>query len=66
MKTIIILRHGVPIILIIGSNMSCINVLTYTHNLCNLILAVGFNFGVNLTVISSLNHWNQFRTIVSS
>ena len=33
MKTIIIVRHGVPIILIVTSNMSCIHVLTPTHNL---------------------------------
>ena len=33
MTTILIPRHGVPIILIIGSNISCINVLTSTHNL---------------------------------
>ena len=33
MKTILIPRHSVPIILIIRSNMSCINVLTCTHNL---------------------------------
>ena len=50
MKTILILGHYVPIILIIGSNMPCINVLTCTHNLCNLIIAVGFNFDANLMV----------------
>ena len=33
MKTIFIPGHGVPIILIIRSNMPCINVLTCTHNL---------------------------------
>ena len=33
MKTILILRHSVPIILIIGSNMPCINVLNCSHNL---------------------------------
>ena len=33
MKTILIPGHDVPIILIIGLNMSCINVLTCTHNL---------------------------------
>ena len=32
MKTIFIQRHSVSIILIIKSNMPCINVLTYTHN----------------------------------
>ena len=25
------------------------------HNLCNLIIAIGFNFDANLTIISSLN-----------
>ena len=33
MKTILKPRHSVPLILIIRSNMSCINVLTCTHNL---------------------------------
>ena len=33
MKTIFIPRHGAPIILIVTPNMSCINVLTPTHNL---------------------------------
>ena len=66
MKTILIPRYDVSIILIIGSNMSCINVLTCTHNLCNLILAVGFNFGVNLIVRSSLNYWDQSITVESS
>ena len=55
MKTILISGHGVSIILIIGLNMSCINVLTCTHNFCNLILVVGFNFGANLIVRYSLN-----------
>ena len=55
MKTILKLGHYVPILLIIGSNMSCINVLTGIHNLCNLIIAIGFNFEANLTVRSSLN-----------
>ena len=50
MKTILIQEHRDLIILIIGSNVSCINVLTYTHNLCNLILIIRFNFGANLTV----------------
>ena len=66
MKTILIPRHGVPIILIIGSNMSCINVLTCTHNLCNLILTIGFNFGANLTIRYSLNRWDQSITVGSS
>ena len=33
MKTIFILRDGVPIILIVTSNIQCINFLTPTHNL---------------------------------
>ena len=66
MKTILIPGHSVPIILIIGSNMSCINVFTYTYNLCNLILAIGFNFGANLTFRSSLNRLDQSITIGSS
>ena len=33
MKTIFILKHGIPIILIVVSNMPCINLLTSTHNL---------------------------------
>ena len=33
MKTIFIQRHGVSIIMIVTSNISCINVLTPTHNL---------------------------------
>ena len=66
MKTIPIPRHGIPIILIIGLNMSCINVLTCIHNLCNLILVVGFNFDANLTVRSSLNDCDQFITVRSS
>ena len=32
-------------------------------NLCNLIIAVGFNFCSNLTIISSLNCWDQSITI---
>ena len=28
----------------------------WSNNLCNLIIAVGFNFGANLIVGSSLNH----------
>ena len=31
-KTILILRHVVPIILVMGSNMPCINVLNCIHN----------------------------------
>ena len=59
-EKIIILGYGVSIILIIGSNMSCINVLTCTHNLCNLIIAIGSNFDVNMTIKYSLNSWDQF------
>ena len=33
MKIIFISRHGVSIILIVILNMSCINLLTHTHNL---------------------------------
>ena len=33
MKTTFIPRDGVPIILIVTSNMPCINLLTPTHNL---------------------------------
>ena len=54
------------IILIIGSNMSCINVLTCTHNLFNLIIHVRFNYGANLTVRYSLNRWDQFITVGSN
>ena len=66
MKTILIPRHGVLIIFIIRSNMSCIDVLTCTQNLCNLILAVGFNFGANMTIRYSLNHWDQSIIVGSS
>ena len=48
--------HGVPIILIIRLNMSCINVLTCTHN-----LSMGRKFGVHPYVrLKSLLHliWN--------
>ena len=65
MKTVLIPGHGFPIILIIGLNMSCINVLTCTHNLCNLILAIGFNLGSNLIVRSFLNRWDQSITVES-
>ena len=66
MKTILIPRHGIPIILIIESSMSCINVLICTHNLCNLILVVGFNFDANMAIRSSLNHWDKSITVGSS
>ena len=42
MKTIFILRHSVAIILIVTSNMPCINLLTPTHN-----LSVDRKFGVH-------------------
>ena len=35
-------------------------------NLCNLIIAVGFNFCANLTVRYSLNCWDQSITVGSS
>ena len=66
MKTIFIPGHGVPIIFVIGLNMTCINVLTSTHNLCNLIILVEFNFGVNLTDRYSLSHWDQSIIVRSS
>ena len=42
MKTMFILRHGVAIILIVTSNMLCINLLTPTHN-----FSVDRKFGVH-------------------
>ena len=63
MKTILISGHGDPIILIIGLNMLCINVWTCTYNLWNLIIAIGFNFGINIIVKYSLNCWDQFITV---
>ena len=42
MKTIFIPRDGVAIILIVTSNMPCINLLTPTHN-----LSVDRKFGVD-------------------
>ena len=38
----------------------------WSKNICNLIIAVGFNFGVNMTVRSSLNHSDQSITVGSS
>ena len=35
------------------------NVLTCTRNICNLNIAIGFNFVANMTVRSSLNRWDQ-------
>ena len=35
----------------------------WSKNLCNLIIAVGFNFCINLTVRSSLNYWYQSITV---
>ena len=46
--------------------MSYVNVLTHTHNICNLIIAVGFNFDANLTIRYSLNHLDQFIIVESS
>ena len=37
-----------------------------SKNLCNLIIAVEFNFGANLTIRSSLNCWDQFIIVGSS
>ena len=56
MKTIFIPRHGVPIILIVTSNMPCINLLTPTYN-----LSVDRNFEVHpYARLKSLLHliWN--------
>ena len=38
----------------------------WSKNICNLIIAVGFNFGVNMTVRSSLNRSDQSITVGSS
>ena len=38
----------------------------WSKNLCNLIIVIGFNFDVNLTIRSSLNRWDQSITIGSS
>ena len=38
----------------------------WLNNICNLIIVVGFNFCINLTVRSSLNCWDQFITVGSS
>ena len=38
----------------------------WSKNLCNLIIAVGFNFYANLTVRPSLNYWDQSITVGSS
>ena len=35
----------------------------WSKNLCNLIIAVGFNFCANLTIRSSLNYWDQLITV---
>ena len=35
----------------------------WSKYICNLILNVGFNFGENLTVKSSLNRWDQSITV---
>ena len=41
-------------------------VVGWSKNICNLIIAVGFNFGANLTIRYSLNRWNQSITVGSS
>ena len=41
-------------------------VVGWSKNLCNLNIAVGFNFFANLTVRSSLNCWEQSITVGSS
>ena len=38
----------------------------WSKYLCNLIPAVGFNFGENMTVRYSLNRWDQSITVGSS
>ena len=38
----------------------------WSKNICNLIIAVGFNFGENMTVRSSLKRSDQSITIGSS
>ena len=41
-------------------------VIGWSKNLCNLIIAVGFNFDANLTIRSYLNRWDQSITVGSS
>ena len=38
----------------------------WSKNICNLIIAVGFNFGANMTVRSSLNRSDKSITVGSS
>ena len=38
----------------------------WSKYICNLILTVGFNFGENMTIRSSLNRWDQSITVGSS
>ena len=38
----------------------------WSKNICNLIIAVGFNFGANMTVRFSLNRSDQSITVGSS
>ena len=38
----------------------------WSKNICNLIIAVGFNFGANMIVRSSLNRSDQSITVGSS
>ena len=41
-------------------------IVRWSKNICNLIIAVGFNFGANMIVRSSLNRWDQSITVGSS
>ena len=41
-------------------------VVGWSKNLCNLIIAVGFNFCANLTIKSSINYWDHSITVGSS
>ena len=38
----------------------------WSKNICNLIIAVGFNFGANMTIRSYLNRSDQSITVRSS
>ena len=38
----------------------------WSKNICNLIIAVGFNFGANMTVRSSLNRSDKYITVGSN
>ena len=41
-------------------------VVGWLKKICNLIIAVGFNFCVNMTIRSSLNRWDQSIAVGSS